>query len=55
MLLKDLKILEPKKMKLFVDNKSIIVLANYPICHGHSKHIEIMYHFFREQDLELFE
>lgn len=39
MLLEELKLMEPKKMKLFVDNKSIIDLLNHPVCHGQSKHI----------------
>ncbi|XP_050909768.1 secreted RxLR effector protein 161-like [Lathyrus oleraceus] len=33
-LLEALKIMEPRKMKLFVDNKSVIDLGNHPICHG---------------------
>ncbi|XP_050908362.1 secreted RxLR effector protein 161-like [Lathyrus oleraceus] len=34
MLLEELKIMKPKKMKLFVNNKSVISLANHPVCHG---------------------
>ena len=48
-LLEELKIMGPKKMKLFVDNKSTINLANHPLCHGRSKHIERRYHFVRDQ------
>ncbi|XP_058750756.1 secreted RxLR effector protein 161-like [Vicia villosa] len=33
-LLEELKIMEPKKMKMFVDNKSAIDLATHPMCHG---------------------
>ena len=49
MLLEELKIMEPKKIKLFVDNKSAINLANHPMSHGRSKHIERRYHFLRDQ------
>lgn len=45
MLLEELKMIESKKMKLFVDNKSTIDLAKNPMCHGKSKHIERRYHF----------
>lgn len=48
LLLKELKIMEPKKM-LFFDNKSTIDLANHPMCHGRSKHLERRYHFLRYQ------
>ena len=48
MLLEELRIME-SKMKLFVDNKSAINLANHPVCHGRSKHIERRYHFLRDQ------
>ncbi|XP_058760791.1 secreted RxLR effector protein 161-like [Vicia villosa] len=34
MLLEELKIMEPMKMKLFVDNKSTVDLANHPMYHG---------------------
>lgn len=49
MLPEELKIMEPKKMKLFVNNKLVIDLSNHPICHGISKHINKMYHFLRDQ------
>jgi hypothetical protein len=49
MLLEELKIMEPKNIKLFVDNKSAINLVNHPVCHGRSKHIERRYHFLRDQ------
>jgi hypothetical protein len=32
-----------------VDNKSTISLARNPIAHGRSKHIEIKFHFLRDQ------
>lgn len=47
MLPKEHKIMELKKMKLFVDKKSTIDLANHPMNHGRNKHIEKRYHFFR--------
>ncbi|KAI5439485.1 hypothetical protein KIW84_025035 [Lathyrus oleraceus] len=49
MLLKELKVMEHEKMKLFVDNKSAIDLANHPMSHVISKHIEGRYHFLRDQ------
>lgn len=47
MLLEELKIMEPRKMKLFDDNKPTIDLVNHSVCHGRSKHIERMYHFLK--------
>lgn len=41
MLLEELKIKEHGKMS--------IDLANYPVCHGRNKHIEMMHHFMRDQ------
>lgn len=38
-LLDELKVMELKKMKLFVDDKSTIDLSNHLIYHGRSKHI----------------
>lgn len=49
MLLETLKIMELKKMKLFFDNKSVINLENHLLCRGRSKHIEMRYHFLRDQ------
>lgn len=49
MLLKEFKIMEPKKTKLFVDNNSAIDLTNHLVCYDRSKHIEWMYHFLRDQ------
>ncbi|GAU50842.1 hypothetical protein TSUD_232190 [Trifolium subterraneum] len=48
-LLDELKIKYVKPVKLNVDNKSAISLARNPIAHGRSKHIEIKYHFLRDQ------
>lgn len=33
---------------IYIDNKSAIDLAKNPVFHGHSKHIDIRYHFIRE-------
>ncbi|GAU22886.1 hypothetical protein TSUD_376970 [Trifolium subterraneum] len=49
MLLKELLINNAVKVKLLVDNKSAIDLANHPMSHGRSKHIERRYHFLRDQ------
>lgn len=49
MLLKELKIMEHEKTKLFVDNKSVIDLINHPMNHGRNKHIERRYHFLIDQ------
>ena len=35
--------------KLMCDNKSAIALAKNPVFHGRSKHIDIKYHYIREQ------
>lgn len=34
MLIEKLKVMEPEKMKMFVDNKSVIDLTNHLVCHG---------------------
>lgn len=49
MLLKELKIMKPKKINLFVDKKSAIDLANHPVCHDRSKHIKRRYHLLGDQ------
>ncbi|GKU93614.1 hypothetical protein SLEP1_g7191 [Rubroshorea leprosula] len=36
-------------MKIFVDNVSVIDLAKNPITHGRSKHIDVRFHFLRDQ------
>ncbi|XP_050915490.1 secreted RxLR effector protein 161-like [Lathyrus oleraceus] len=43
MLLGELKVIGPKKMKLFVDNKFIIDLSDHHMCHEKSKHIKRSY------------
>ena len=49
MLLHELKVKCESAMRLKVDNKSGIDLAKHPIAHGRNKHIEIKYHFLRDQ------
>jgi hypothetical protein len=49
MLLSELKAVEATKLKLPVDNMSAIDLANNPVSHGRSKHIERRFHFLRDQ------
>jgi len=36
-------------IKIYVDNVSAINLADNPVCHQISKHINIRYHFLRDQ------
>jgi len=38
-----------KSIKLLIDNKSAINLANNPISHGKRKHIETRFHYLRDQ------
>ena len=49
MLLEELNIKCSNVMKLRIDNKSAIDLAKHPIAHGRNKHIEVKYHFLRDQ------
>lgn len=49
MLLEELNAFEVDRIKLLVDNKSTIDLADHPISHGISKHIERKFHFLRDQ------
>lgn len=48
-LLQDLKIKVNKPMKLIIDNKPTISLANNPVMHGRSKHINTKFYFLRNQ------
>ena len=48
-LLTDLKMETVKSMVVYEDNQSAISMANNPQFHGRSKHIDIKYHFIREQ------
>lgn len=38
-------------MKLYCDNLSAIKLADYPVFHARTKHVEVHYHFIREKVL----
>ena len=48
-LMKELQLEKSCKVKLLVDNKSVIDLAKHLVSHGISKHIETKFHFLREQ------
>ena len=43
---------ESQQVTIQADNKSAIALAENPIYHGRTKHIEIRYHFIREKVTE---
>lgn len=45
----DLKNVPDKPLKIFEDNQSAMCIAKNPQFHGRTKHIEIKYHFTREQ------
>ena len=45
----DLNYISDKSMILYEDNQSTICMAKNPRFHGRTKHIEIKYHFVREQ------
>jgi hypothetical protein len=47
-LLSELVGAKPKEVVLYVDNNSAIALMKNHVFHGHSKHIDIRYHFIRE-------
>jgi len=48
-LLEELQLRERKPVCLMIDNKSAINLAKHPTLHGRSKHIELRFHYIREQ------
>ena len=48
-LLADLTKGPTKSMVIYEDNQSAMIMANDPQFHGRSKHIDIKYHFIREQ------
>lgn len=48
-LLQDFKIRVNKPVKLMIDKKSAISLANNPVLHGRRKHINMKFHFMRNQ------
>jgi hypothetical protein len=47
-LLRDLGIDVPTPMQMFCDNQAVIFIANNPIFHEHTKHIEVDCHFIRD-------
>ncbi|CAM8951770.1 unnamed protein product [Rhodiola kirilowii] len=48
-ILEELKIDVEKPMKLFCDNKSAICIANNPVQHDRTKHVEVDRHFIKEK------
>ncbi|XP_014496842.1 uncharacterized protein LOC106758430 [Vigna radiata var. radiata] len=48
-LMKELMVKVTERVRLLVDNKSAIDLTKHPTSHGRSKHIEMRFHFIREQ------
>ena len=50
-LLRDLRIEVPTPILIYCDNMSNIHLAKNPVFHARMKHIEVHYHFMREQVL----
>jgi hypothetical protein len=51
MLLKELEIVLHSSPQLWCDNLGAIALASNPIYHARTKHIEVDYHFIRENIL----
>ena len=49
MVLDELGVMKTGAMKIMVDNKSAISLADHPVAHGRSKHIDTKYHFLRDR------
>ena len=49
--------LQPSKVPIYCDNTSTIAIANNPVLHSKTKHMEIRYHFIRDHvmngDVEL--
>ncbi|WOG92362.1 hypothetical protein DCAR_0311626 [Daucus carota subsp. sativus] len=48
-ILGELNLVKEEPVTIYVDNKSSISLAKNPVSHSRSKHINIKYHFLREQ------
>ena len=48
-LMLELKMKKEDAVELYVDNKSAISLAKFPVAHGRCKHIETRYQFLRDQ------
>ena len=51
-LLMDMNVLDQRPVNLFVDNQGAIALAKNPVYHQRSKHIDIKYHFVRDEIIE---
>ena len=49
MLLCEMLSVDSVEVKIGVDNQSALALANNPICHQRSKHIDVKYHFIRDE------
>ena len=49
MLLSEMLNVDKVEVKLGVDNQSALALAKNPICHQRSKHIDVKYHFIRDE------
>jgi len=47
-LLKELRILQEKPTKIYVDNLSAIALAKNPVFYDKSKHIDTRFHYLRD-------
>jgi hypothetical protein len=48
-LLKELQLAQEEPTTIYEDNQGAIALANNPIHHARTKHIDVKYHFIREQ------
>jgi hypothetical protein len=48
-LLRELHIPSPKSARLWCDNMGVKYLSSNPVFHGRTKHIEVDYHFVRDQ------
>jgi hypothetical protein len=51
-LLEDLHQLTDYVVKLYCDNHSAISLADDPVFHARTKHVEVHYHFIQEKVLQ---
>lgn len=49
-ILSELNMIQLKPTKIYVDNKSAIVIANNSMQHGGTKHIKVKFHFLREAE-----
>ena len=48
-MLRDLRVFLPVPPKLWCNNVFTLAIASNPVFHARTKHIEVDYHFFREQ------